>query len=81
MPAFSGALPMHVSKSAGGYRFYAGLGKEEAKWAKQRYRTAEIRTAARLLRCLASGMAPLLAGFVNMQLKLAWLSACFRILQ
>lgn len=40
---------------AGGYRFYAGLGKEEVKWAKQRFRSAEVRTAARLLRCLASG--------------------------
>ena len=47
---------------SGGYRFYAGLGKEEAKWAKQRFRTAEVRTAARLLRCLASGMVSYSAG-------------------
>ena len=85
--------PYAPSRCAGGYRYYAGLGQEEAKWRKQRFRTVEIRTAARLLRCLASGKASMLAGDLSAhgcgslacvpstQLRLVWSSANLRKLQ
>lgn len=40
---------------AGGHRYYAGLGVEEAKWGKQRFRTVEAQSAARVLRAASAG--------------------------
>ena len=40
---------------AGGHRYYAGLGVEDVKWGKQRFRTVEAQCAAQVLRAASAG--------------------------